>query len=220
MVIEASELEATRRLVEVQDLVVKYAHRVVLEVPHLEIHEGEILSVIGPNGAGKSTLLHTLALLHLPASGTMRFAGQPVNQNSDLVELRRRMAVVFQEALLLDTTVMDNVLTGLRLRGGVSRSDAKERAYNWMKRFGVDHLAKRQARQLSGGEAQRVSLARAFVLQPELLLLDEPFAALDAPTRASLFEDFERVLRDSEVTTVFVTHDRTEAMRLGDRIAV
>lgn len=209
-----------RSLVEVRELVVEHGDRVVLEVPHLEIRDGEVLSVIGPNGAGKSTLLHLLALLHPPAAGELWFAGHRVSKGDDLVRLRRRMAVVFQEALLLDTSVRDNVLWGLRLRGGVSRAEAEERARHWMKRFGVEQLAKRQARYLSGGEAQRVSLARAFVLQPELLLLDEPFAALDAPTRAALFEDFEQVLRDSGVTTVFVTHDRTEAMRLGDRIAV
>ena len=135
------------------------------------------------------------------------------------MKLRRRMAVVFQESLLLDTSVRGNVGSGMRIRG-VGGQEARERADYWMKRFGIDDLADRPARRLSGGEAQRVSLARAFALQPELLLLDEPFSALDAPTRASIFEDFERVLRESPVTTVFVTHDRSEAMQLGDRVAV
>lgn len=211
--------DAGRLLVTVRDLVVRRESSKVLEVPFLEIRRGEVLSIIGPNGAGKSTLLHVLALLQASTSGEICFAGRRVSRDDDMVKLRRRMAVVFQEALLLDTSVKENVASGLRIRGVRSR-DADERAAHWMKRFGVDALASRSARKLSGGEAQRVSLARAFALDPELLLLDEPFSALDAPTRFALFEDFERVLHETLVTTVFVTHDRTEAMRLGDRIVV
>ncbi len=213
------ESDGGRFLVTVRDLVVKRESRKVLEVSSLEIRQGEVLSIIGPNGAGKSTLLHVLALLQPPTSGEIWFAGRRVTPGEDLVKLRRRMAVVFQEPLLLDTSVRDNVASGLKIRGMRSR-EVEGRAVHWMKRFGVEGLAGRSARKLSGGEAQRVSLARAFALDPELLLLDEPFSALDAPTRVALFEDFERVLRESRVTTVFVTHDRTEAMRLGDRIAV
>jgi molybdopterin-binding protein len=206
-------------LVQLRDLKVRRGETLVLDIPTLELSEGEVLAAIGPNGAGKSTLLHALALL-LPAfSGEISFGGHSISRGDDLVQFRRRMAVVFQESLLLDCSVRENVATGLKLRG-VPKAEAEERAGHWMKRFGVDSLAGRSSRHLSGGEAQRVSLARAFALEPELLLLDEPFSALDAPTRAALFEDFERVLRDSGITTVFVTHDRTEAMRLGDRIAV
>ncbi|HEX2987745.1 MAG TPA: ABC transporter ATP-binding protein [Chloroflexota bacterium] len=227
MVMESAALDARRRadegrsgsLVKVTDLKVRRGETLVLDIPGLEISEGEVLAVIGPNGAGKSTLLHTLALLLPASSGEISFGGRSISKGDDLVQFRRRMAVVFQEALLLNCSVRENVAAGLKLRG-VPKGKAEERASYWMKRFGVDSLADRPSRQLSGGEAQRVSLARAFALEPELLLLDEPFSALDAPTRAALFEDFERVLRDSGITTVFVTHDRMEAMRLGDRIAV
>ena len=211
--------DMSRLLAGVRDLVVQRETSRVLEIPFLAIRRSEVLSVIGPNGAGKSTLLHVLALLQAPTSGEVWFAGRRISRDDDLVKLRRRMAVVFQEPLLLDTSVRENVAAGLKIRGTRSQ-DVDTRAVHWMKRFGVDALAGRNARRLSGGEAQRVSLARAFALDPELLLLDEPFSALDAPTRATLFEDFERVLRDSHVTTVFVSHDRTEAMRLGDRVAV
>lgn len=211
--------DMSRLLAGVRDLVVQRETSRVLEIPFLAIRQGEVLSVIGPNGAGKSTLLHVLALLQAPTSGEVWFAGRRISRDDDLVKLRRRMAVVFQEPLLLDSSVRENVAAGLKIRGTRSQ-DVDTRAVHWMKRFGVDALAGRNARRLSGGEAQRVSLARAFALDPELLLLDEPFSALDAPTRATLFEDFERVLRDSHVTTVFVSHDRTEAMRLGDRVAV
>lgn len=214
-----ASLQLETPLVRVKDLAVRRDGRVVLEVPRLEVMRGEVLAIIGPNGAGKSTLLHTLALLLPPESGTIWFAGEAVGRGADLVRFRRRMAVVFQEPLLLDTSVKDNVASGLRLRG-VPRGTAGERASRWMKRFGIAELAGRSARKLSGGEAQRVSLARAFALEPELLLLDEPFSALDAPTRTALLDDFEEVLKESGVTTLFVTHDRTEAMRLGTRVAV
>lgn len=214
-----ANLESRGPLAILRDVVVQRDSVKVLQIPSLEVRRGEVLAVIGPNGAGKSTLLHVLALLQPPHSGEVWFDGRRVLAGDDLVKLRRRMAVVFQEPLLLDTSVRDNVSSGLRIRG-MSPRDADERSARWMKRFGIQALAERAARRLSGGEAQRVSLARAFAMEPDLLLLDEPFSAVDAPTRAVLFEDFERVLQESHVTTVFVTHDRTEAMRLGDRIAV
>lgn len=206
-------------LLTVRGLVALREKLVVLRVDHLDLRQGEVLAVIGPNGAGKSTLLLSLVLLQQLQGGEIHFDGERVYPGCNPVRLRRRTATVFQEPLLLDTSVRDNVAAGLRIRG-VSRVEAEKRVRHWMNRFGISHLASRPARQLSGGEAQRVSLARAFALEPELLLLDEPFSALDAPTRAALLEDFEEVLRESGVTALFVTHDRTEAMRLGDRIAV
>ncbi|HEX5938868.1 MAG TPA: ABC transporter ATP-binding protein [Dehalococcoidia bacterium] len=189
--------------------------REILSVGHIEVERGEVLAVIGPNGAGKSTLVQTLGLLG-EFEGTIELDKTPVR---DRLAARRRMAVVFQDPLLLNTSVQANVEAGLSMRG-VGAKDRRERARHWLKRFDVEALAGRQARTLSGGEAQRVALARAFALEPEVLLLDEPFASLDAPTREALITDLERVLRDSPVGTVFVTHDRDEAMRLGDRVAV
>lgn len=191
----------------------------VLDVPSLMVKFNEVLMFIGPNGSGKSTLLLCLALLLKPATGTITYKGVPILDANQVLQLHRRLAVVFQEPLLLNSTVWDNVILGLRLRG-VTRSEAESRAQKWLERFGVKQLAKRQARMLSGGEAKRVSLARAFALQPEVLFLDEPFNALDSPTRQALLEDFESVLRETKVTTVMVTHDRTEALVLADRIAV
>ena len=176
-----------------------------------------MLAVVGPNGAGKSTLVQVLALLERPARGEVLFDGAPASGNA--LPYRRRMAVVFQEPLLLDTTVESNVGSGLALRG-VPVQEQRRRSTEWLERFGIAHLAKRSARTLSGGEAQRMSLARALVLEPEVLLLDEPFSALDQPTRAALIDDLDRVLMASRIATVFVTHDRSEALRLGDRIAV
>ena len=192
--------------------------RTVLDVAHLAVQPGEVLAVIGPNGSGKSTLLRVLGLLQSPQGGTVRFQGEPVTTPQSL-SIRRRMASVFQEPLLADASVAANVAMGLTFRGRpASRIEAEAR--RWLARLGVAGLADRRARTLSGGEAQRVALARALVLAPELLLLDEPFSALDQPTREILMSDLGRILRDDHVSTVLVTHDRAEAMTLGDRVGV
>ncbi len=204
-------------LVHLEDILVRRARYPVLDVPCLEILPNEVLAVIGPNGAGKSTLLRVIGLLERPSRGEVHFGGSRVSGN--LLRYRRRMALVFQEPLLLDTSVEGNVRTGLSLRG-VRGDEQKRRADEWLARFGIAGLRRRSARALSGGEAQRTSLARAMVLEPEVLLLDEPFASLDAPTRESLIDDLDAVLTAKRVATVFVTHDRAEALRLGDRIAV
>jgi len=197
---------------------VAHAARVVLDVPALAVQGGETLGVMGPNGAGKSTLLRVLGLLEPPSAGTVSFRGEAVTPAQGLA-VRRRMASVFQEPLLADTTVFDNAAMGLQFRG-MNRAAARPRVQAWLERFGIAALASRQARTLSGGEAQRVALARALVVEPELLLLDEPFAALDQPTRETLIQDLRGVLRADRVTTVLVTHHRGEALALGDRLAV
>jgi len=206
-------------LLVAQGLRVEADGQVLLSVPSLEITRGEVVVLIGPNGAGKSTLLQTLACLREPSAGTLRFAGQPIPLHDPPPALRRRLAVVFQEPLLFDSTVAENVASGLKLRG-VAKTVIHQKVAVWLDRLGITHLAGRQARTLSGGEAQRTSLARAFVLEPDLLLLDEPFSALDPVTREALTEAFHRLQRQTRVTTLFVTHDRIEALRLGDRVAV
>ncbi len=133
--------------------------------------------------------------------------------------LRRRMATVFQAPLLTDATVGENVALGLRFRGVIG-SGATARVNRWLERFGIGHLAHQRARTLSGGEAQRASLARAFVVEPELLFLDEPFASLDLYGREVLALELEAILRESRIATVLVTHERAEAMMLGDEVAV
>ena len=127
--------------------------------------------------------------------------------------------MVFQEPLLFDTTVFGNVATGLKIRGTAS-SEVRNLVESQLERFGIAHLRDRSTRTISGGEAQRTSLARAFAITPEILFLDEPFAALDPPTREAIVADLEKVLAETKTTTVMATHDRNEALRLSDRIAV
>ena len=203
--------------IAVRELVVQRGGVTVLEVDSLDVPRGQVTALIGPNGAGKSTLLAVLQLVLHPSQGTLTFDGEPMH--ADPVRTRRRMAAAFQEALLLSMTVRANVELPLRLRG-VGRRQRREQAKHWLDRFGILALATRHARQLSGGEAQRVSLARAFASQPEVLLLDEPFAGVDAPTREGLIADFAEILSQTRPTTVLVTHDRDEALRLADQVAL
>ncbi len=201
------------------NLTTSFGTQKVLNISSLSVLPNEVLVIIGPNGSGKTTLLLCLALLLKPTTGEIQYSGEPISDEHSKLRLRRRIAVVFQEPLLLNSTVWDNVTLGLNLRS-ISKGEARDRAQKWLERFGVSNLVKRQARTLSGGEAKRVSLARAFALEPEVLFLDEPFTALDSPTRQSLLEDFESVLRETKISTVMVTHDRNEALVLADRVAV
>jgi molybdopterin-binding protein len=205
-------------LLEVEHLVVQRGGQSVLSVDSLTVQEGEVLAVIGPNGAGKSTLMLVLSRLLRPQQASIHFRGRRLEEIGDL-PYRRRIALVLQESLLLDVSVYQNVAMGMRFRG-LPRNQVQPRVDAWLERLGIAHLRKRSARRLSGGEAQRVSLARAFAIQPDLLMLDEPFSALDAPTRLRLMEDFQSLLAETRLTTVFITHDRDEAIFLGDRVAV
>ena len=205
-------------MIEIRNLLIQRNGLAALQINSLDIHRAETLTVVGPNGAGKSTLLLALAHLIKPASGEIIYDGKSLTQWDEL-DYRRRISFVFQSSLLMDMTVEQNVALGLKFRG-TPKEEMRERAGKWMKQLGVESLAKRRAGQLSGGEAQRVSLARAFVLEPELLLLDEPFSALDPPTRSKLLEDLSGLLKENHRTAVFVTHNLNEATKLSHRIAV
>jgi len=205
-------------VLEIRDLLVSRARRPVLQVAQLDILEKETLAVIGPNGAGKSTLLLVLSRLIKAERGQLLYRGKAMESAGDLA-YRRKIGLVLQDPLLLDVSVYDNVASGLRFRG-LANHLVGERVNLWLERLGIAGLAKRPARSLSGGEAQRVSLARAFALDPDVLLLDEPFSSLDAPSRARLLDDFHTLIRSVSFTTVFVTHDLDEALLLGDRVAV
>ncbi len=206
-------------IVEAKNLRVIRGGSLLVDVPGLSIFEGETLSLIGPNGAGKTTLLQALSYLMKPSAGEILFRGQPVGASQGVLEYRRLLAMVFQEPLLFDTTVFNNVASGLKIRGK-GGSEARRVVEAQLERFGIAQLGDRSAKTLSGGEAQRTSLARAFAISPAVLFLDEPFAALDPPTRESIVTDLEKVLAETKTTTIMATHDRNEALRLSDRIAV
>lgn len=178
----------------IRDLEVRRGGVAVLDIPEFCIREGEVLSLIGPNGAGKSTLLLVLACLLPRRRGALSFRGDAVEAGNGLLEYRRRIAMVFQEPLLFDGTVESNVASGLKLRGA-DRDVIRRTVTECMERFGIGHLTGRHARKLSGGEAQRTSLARAFAVEPEIIFLDEPFSSLDPPTREGLMDDLQRILR-------------------------
>jgi ABC-type sulfate/molybdate transport systems ATPase subunit len=203
-----------------RDLRVRAHGRELLHVPALDVAAGEVLAVLGPNGAGKSTLLRALGHLVIRSGGLHRggdvlLDGRPAGAR----ELRAAVAAVLQRPILRRGTVAANAAAGLRLRG-VGRAEARRRSAPWLDALGVGHLAGRSARTLSGGEAQRVAIARALAVTPRVLLLDEPFAGLDATTRADLLADLHTVLAGLDTATVLVTHDRHEAVALAGHTAL
>jgi len=211
-------MTAKTPLLQVEGLQIRRGGVQVLDLPAFSIATEEKVAVIGPNGAGKSSLLLGLACLIGRESGTVTFQGDVVAPRGETA-FRRRIAMVFQEPLLFDTTVLDNVAEGLRIRGA-GRAAAREAAMENLELFKVGHLAGRSAHKLSGGEAQRVSLARAFAVRPQLILMDEPFSSLDLPTRIVLAEDLGRILHESGTAALIATHDRIEALRVVDRLVV
>jgi len=204
---------------EAKNIQVMRGGSLILNVPSLVVSDGEILVLIGPNGAGKSTLLQTLSAVLKPTRGDISFRGNKIGTDIPLLAYRRKLAMVLQEPLLFDTTVYNNVASGLKIRG-MKRDEIEPIVRDALERFGIAHLRDRSARTLSGGEARRASIARAFATNPEVLLLDEPFSALDPIMRETLLEDLEKVLRETRITTIFVTHDRMEALRLATRLGV
>jgi tungstate transport system ATP-binding protein len=206
-------------LFQAKDLVALRGGVQVLEVPVLELTQGQVIAIIGPNGSGKTTLLLCLAGLLERAGGEVFFKGQAIIGSADHAALRRRVAMVFQEPLLFDGTVRHNIESGLRLRG-IKKRERALIVEEMVSLFGISHLLDRSARKLSGGESQRTSLARAFALKPDVLLLDEPFSGLDAPTRQSLLGDLGRILKEYGTTAMFSTHDLGEAICLAQSIAV
>jgi tungstate transport system ATP-binding protein len=205
-------------LMEIRGLSVRRSGVPVLHVESLDIREGEVLALVGPNGGGKTTLLLALAQLLGRQEGEILFAGRRLSEWGKL-EYRRKISFVFQNPMLLDMSVADNVALGLKFRG-LPPDQVKGRVEKWLHRLGIGALTSRRAVELSGGEAQRVSLARAFVLEPEVLFLDEPFPGLDPPARARLLDDLSGLLAADHRTAILVTHNLKEAAQLANRVAV
>lgn len=205
--------------VEVRDLHKHFDAGRVRAVDGVDVatSDGEYLVLLGPSGCGKTTLLRTIAGLEDPSSGDVVIDGQVV---TGLPPRARRIAMVFQSyALYPHKSVLANIVFPLRA-AGVPHGDREQKARRAAGMLGIEHLLGRKPRQLSGGERQRVALARALVRDPSVFLLDEPLSNLDAKLRTSARDELKRFQQDIGATTVYVTHDQSEAMGLGDRIAV
>ena len=182
----------------------------------LEVGEREFLTMVGPSGCGKSTLLRLIAGLEAPTSGDVIIDGQRVN---DLPTRARNMGFMFQGyALFMHMTVAENISFGLKIKN-VPRKERQRRVGELVALVGLEGLEGRKPSQLSGGQQQRVALARALAPRPRILLLDEPFGAVDAKVRQKLRSDTKKWQRELEIPTILVTHDQREALELGDRVA-
>jgi len=210
-------LSGANPLYRLQNVTRQYDGRVVLDVVHLKIFQGEILALVGPSGAGKSTLLRLLNFLESASSGQISFAGHTVNGAPPPLPVRRTVTTVFQRSILLNRTVFENVAYGLRLRGD---RNVRAKVREQLVQVRLEHMVRAKARSLSGGEVQRVALARALALRPRVLLLDEPTANLD-PANVALIETIiAEANRQQGMTVVLVTHNTFQARRLAHRTAV
>lgn len=206
-------------LMKIENIVLQRGGVTVLDIPELHVREGRVQALIGPNGSGKSTLLLLLAGLLNAQRGTVYFQGKPVEGRADLYNQRHNVSVVFQDPMLLNSSVFENVALGLKFRK-INSEERKARVEKAMEYFGISELAKRSAKTLSGGEAKRVSLARAFAIKPQVILLDEAFNSLDPPTRETLIDDLKNTLNETKITAVLALHDREETLRLAQDVSV
>lgn len=209
--------------VRVHELVKRYGDRTVLHGVNLDIGRAETLVVIGGSGAGKSTLVRHLIALERPTSGQILIDGTDVAALSDvaLARARRRFGMVFQKYALFDSmTVFDNVAFPLREQTRLGEKEIRERAMTKLEELGVDHAAKLTPAQISGGMAKRVGIARALVMQPELLIYDEPTSGLDPVTSRTVDDLIEEMRERFGVTSVVITHDMVSAFDIADRIAM
>lgn len=203
--------------VEIQDISIRYGTEWVVNDASLEIDPGEIFFLLGPSGCGKTTLLRTIAGLKRPAMGEILFNGRPMNV---VPTHERNVGFVFQNyALWPHMNVYENISYGLITRG-VSKDEIRARITPIMSMLGIDGLENRAPGELSGGQQQRVAVARAVVIEPDVLLMDEPLSNLDARLRAEMRRDLKDVIRRLGLTTIYVTHDQHEALSMGDRIAL
>lgn len=201
-------------LQRLKNITQEYNGKIALRGVNLSVRKGEVLSIIGPNGAGKTTLLRIMGLLDKPVGGEVLYRGVTVRK-SNVPRLRSKITMVFQRAVLFNTTVFDNVAYGLALRS-YSNDEIERRVRHALELVGMEKFSKRRAKTLSSGEQQRVVIARALALEPELLLLDEPTANLD-PTNATIVEDIIRSLKNNAAVVV-TTHNLFQARRLPDRV--
>ena len=206
-----------RAFLEIRGLGKSYGHAEILKGINLIIEQGSVLALIGPTGSGKTTLLRLVNLLERPSSGQIIFKGQKVSDHSEgeMLMARRSMAMVFQKPVMFKARVQENVSFGLKMRG----TDDQEKVREALSAVGLAGYESRDAGTLSGGEMQRIALARALVLEPELLLLDEPTANLD-PKSAAAIDRLLQGLAGRKTTVILATHNMREALKLASIVAV
>ncbi|HPA21332.1 MAG TPA: ABC transporter ATP-binding protein [Verrucomicrobiae bacterium] len=195
----------------------RYGPNCVVDRVSLDVGEGELVFLLGPSGCGKTTLLRMVAGFVDPEGGRVLFGGRPME---GVPPHKRNTAMVFQNyAVWPHMTVFENVAYGLRVRG-IPEVALRKRVAGAIERVRLDGLERRRPGQLSGGQQQRVALARAIVVDPDVLLFDEPLSNLDARLRVEMREEIRRLFEDRRLTGIYVTHDQVEALSLADRIAV
>jgi ABC-type Fe3+/spermidine/putrescine transport system ATPase subunit len=203
--------------IKLEDIVKRFGTLEAVSHVSLDIQDGELFTLLGPSGCGKTTILRLIGGFHKPDHGEIYFEGKPV---SPLPPYERNIGMVFQNyALWPHMTIVDNITYGLKLKK-MSRSEIRGKVSHVLKLVNLTGLEKRYPGQLSGGQQQRVALARALVLNPDVLLLDEPLSNLDAKIRIQVRAEIRKLQKELGITTIYVTHDQEEALTLSDRIAV
>jgi len=206
-------------ILKIRNLKKNYNGRTVLDIESLNFQKRKIYAIVGPNGSGKTTLLNILNLLEKPDKGQISFYDQEITNksNSDILESRRRMTLVNQDPFLFHSTVYDNIAYGLKIRS-LSSAEQLIRVKNALKMVGLSDFEKRRVNQLSGGEAQRVVIARALVIEPEVLFLDEPTANIDQKHIDVVERIIKKIKKEIKTTVIFTTHDLSQAYRLADEV--
>ncbi|MBL9063118.1 ABC transporter ATP-binding protein [Tabrizicola sp.] len=204
-------------LVSFEGVVKSFGNFIAVQKLDFEIKKGEFLAIMGSSGCGKTTTLRMLAGLEAPTKGVIRLSGKPIN---DLPTWSRDTPMVWQSlALFPFLNVIENVEFALKMRG-VGKAERRRRAEQWLDRMQITEFADRNISQLSGGQRQRVALARSLVVEPEILLLDEPLSALDAALKVRMQSVLKNLQRETGITFVYVTHSQSEAFSMADRVVI
>ncbi|HEC92828.1 MAG TPA: ATP-binding cassette domain-containing protein [Candidatus Atribacteria bacterium] len=209
----------SKTIIKIRNIKKIYNNKTVLDVDCLDFQEGKIYAIVGPNGSGKTTLLNILNLLDNPDEGQISFYDQEISNksNEDTLKIRRRMTLVNQNPFLFHSTVYDNIAYGLKIRS-FSSTEQRIRIKNALNMVGLPGFEKRKVNQLSGGEAQRVVIARALVIEPEVLFLDEPTANIDQRHIDVVERIIKKINKETKTTVIFTTHDLSQAYRLADEV--
>jgi len=208
-----------KTIIKIRNIKKIYNNKTVLDVDCLDFQEGKIYAIVGPNGSGKTTLLNILNLLDNPDEGQISFYDQEISNksNEDTLKIRRRMTLVNQNPFLFHSTVYDNIAYGLKIRS-FSSTEQRIRIKNALNMVGLPGFEKRKVNQLSGGEAQRVVIARALVIEPEVLFLDEPTANIDQRHIDVVERIIKKINKETKTTVIFTTHDLSQAYRLANEV--